>query len=111
MAESAEGIFGPSRPCAFTTNCLMPPKPSYSDRVFTTALVSYPGIVHIDGRKDFSPVIQKALELGGFKEDVTIPESTAAPRSPPDLGGKLSWLLRAPWPRQSDRTSCATFSW
>ena len=73
MAESAEGIFGPSRPCAFTTNCLMPPKPSYSDRVFTTALVSYPGIVHIDGRKDFSPVIQKALELGGFKEDVTIP--------------------------------------
>ena len=60
-------------PVLFTTNCLMPPKPSYSDRVFTTALVSYPGIVHIDGRKDFSPVIQKALELGGFKEDVTIP--------------------------------------
>ena len=54
-------------PVLFTTNCLMPPKPSYSDRVFTTALVSYPGIVHIDGRKDFSPVIQKALELGGFK--------------------------------------------
>ena len=60
-------------PVLFTTNCLMPPKPAYSDRVFTTALVSYPGIVHIDGRKDFSPVIQKALELGGFKEDVTIP--------------------------------------
>ena len=60
-------------PVLFTTNCLMPPKPSYSDRGFTTALVSYPGIVHIDGRKDFSPVIQKALELGGFKEDVTIP--------------------------------------
>ena len=60
-------------PVLFTTNCLMSPKPSYSDRVFTTALVSYPGIVHIDGRKDFSPVIQKALELGGFKEDVTIP--------------------------------------
>lgn len=60
-------------PVLFTTNCLMPPKSSYSDRVFTTALVSYPGMVHIDGRKDFSPVIQKALELGGFKEDMTIP--------------------------------------
>ena len=53
-------------PVLFTTNCLMPPKSSYSDRIFTTALVSYPGMVHIDGRKDFSPVIQRALELGGF---------------------------------------------
>lgn len=51
----------------------MPPKSSYSDRVFTTALVSYPGMVHIDGRKDFSPVIQKALELGGFREEMTLP--------------------------------------
>ena len=60
-------------PVLFTTNCLMPPKSSYSDRVFTTALVSYPGMVHIDGRKDFSPVIQKALELGGFREEMTLP--------------------------------------
>ena len=60
-------------PVLFTTNCLMPPKSSYSDRVFTTALVSYPGMVHIDGRKDFSPVIQRALELGGFREEVTLP--------------------------------------
>ena len=51
----------------------MPPKPSYSDRVFTTAVVSFPGMVHIDDHKDFSPVIGKALELGGYKEDVTIP--------------------------------------
>jgi len=56
----------------FTTNCLMPQKPSYSDRVFTTDVVGYPGLVHIpkvNGKKDFTPVINKALELGGFKED------------------------------------------
>ncbi|HHW23391.1 MAG TPA: hydroxylamine reductase [Clostridiaceae bacterium] len=57
----------------FTTNCLMPPKDTYSDRVFTTAVVGYPGLVHIDscedGTKDFTPVIEKALELGGYKED------------------------------------------
>lgn len=56
----------------FTTNCLMPPKPSYIDRVFTTEVVSYPGLVHIedvDGKKDFTPVIEKALELGGWPED------------------------------------------
>ncbi len=56
-------------PVLFTTNCLMPPKPSYADRVFTTAVVSYPEIEHIGEEKDFTPVIQKALELGGFKED------------------------------------------
>lgn len=56
----------------FTTNCLMPPRKSYSDRVFTTAVVEYPGLVHIgdnNGKKDFSPVINKALELGGWPED------------------------------------------
>lgn len=56
-------------PILFTTNCLMPPKASYSDRVFTTALVSYPEIQHIDDHKDFTPVIEKALELGGYSED------------------------------------------
>ena len=53
----------------FTTNCLMPPKDSYRDRVFTTALVGYPGLVHIGSDKNFAPVIEKALELGGYKED------------------------------------------
>jgi hydroxylamine reductase len=57
----------------FTTNCLMPPKDSYADRVFTTAVVGYPGLVHIpegeNGQKDFTPVINKALELGGWSED------------------------------------------
>ena len=56
-------------PILFTTNCLMPPKESYADRVFTTEVVSYPNIVHIGEEKDFSAVIQKALELGGYKED------------------------------------------
>ena len=56
-------------PVLFTTNCLMPPKPSYMDRVFTTGEVSYPGLVHIGNEKDFTPVIQKALELGGYSED------------------------------------------
>ena len=56
-------------PVLFTTNCLMPPKASYSDRVFTTEVVSYPEITHIDDNKDFSSVINKALELGGYKED------------------------------------------
>ena len=53
----------------FTTNCLMPPKKSYADRVFTTEVVAYPGMVHIDDEKDFTPVIEKALELGGYQED------------------------------------------
>ena len=53
----------------FTTNCLMPPKAGYVDRVFTTGLVSFPGVQHIGEEKDFSPVIAKALELGGWPED------------------------------------------
>ncbi|MDR0884744.1 MAG: hydroxylamine reductase [Clostridiales Family XIII bacterium] len=57
-------------PILFTTNCLMPPKESYRDRVYTTSVVYYPSIVHINGEKDFSAVIEKALELGGYEEDV-----------------------------------------
>ena len=56
-------------PVLFTTNCLMPPKASYADRVFTTEVVSYPGVLHIGEEKDFTPVIEKALELGGYPED------------------------------------------
>ena len=55
----------------FTTNCLMPVKESYADRVFTTEVVSYPEMVHIGEEKDFTPVIEKALELGGYAEDQT----------------------------------------
>lgn len=53
----------------FTTNCLMPVKESYADRVFTTAAVGFPGLIHIGKDKDFTPVIEKALELGGYTED------------------------------------------
>lgn len=53
----------------FTTNCLMPVKESYADRVFTTEVVSYPQLVHIGEDKDFTPVIEKALALGGYEED------------------------------------------
>ena len=56
-------------PILYTTNCLMPPKASYSDRVFTTEVVSYPEIIHVGEDKNFTPVIEKALELGGFVED------------------------------------------
>lgn len=60
-------------PILFTTNCLMVPRPSYSDRVFTTSVVGYPELVHIPEttghHKDFTPVIEKALKLGGYSED------------------------------------------
>jgi len=56
-------------PVLFTTNCLMPVKASYYDRIFTTEVVAYPEMVHIDENKDFTPVIEKALRLGGYPED------------------------------------------
>jgi len=55
-------------PVLFTTNCIMPVKDNYADRIFTTAVVAYPGMVHIDEEKDFTPVIEKAIELGGYPE-------------------------------------------
>ncbi|HEX2985605.1 MAG TPA: hydroxylamine reductase [Caproiciproducens sp.] len=60
----------------FTTNCLMRPKASYADRVFTTGVVAYPELIHIvenNGKKDFSAVIQKALALGGYEQDREFP--------------------------------------
>ena len=53
----------------FTTNCIMPVRESYKDRVFTTSVVQYPECEHIGDDKDFTPVIKKALELGGYSED------------------------------------------
>ncbi len=58
-------------PVLFTTNCLMPPKASYADRVFTTGAVAYPEMVHIENG-DFAPVIEKALELGGYAVDTQL---------------------------------------
>ncbi|MCM8769682.1 MAG: hydroxylamine reductase, partial [Candidatus Omnitrophica bacterium] len=54
-----------------TTNCLQKPRETYQDRIFTTGVVGWPGVVHIpekNGRKDFSQVIEKALSLKGFPE-------------------------------------------
>jgi hydroxylamine reductase len=52
-------------PILMTTNCLIPPKDSYKDRVFTTGNVAFPGVKHIadrkaGGEKDFSEVIKMA---------------------------------------------------
>ena len=56
-----------------TTNCLMIPRDSYKDRIFTTSVVGWDGVKHIgkneNGEKDFSEIINKALELGGYEED------------------------------------------
>ncbi len=55
-----------------TTNCIQKPADSYANRIFTTGLVAWPGVTHIErlnGKKDFSQVIKRAQELGGFKED------------------------------------------
>lgn len=55
-----------------TTNCLQKPRDSYKDRIFTTSIVGWPDISYIEevnGKKDFSLIINKALELGGFLED------------------------------------------
>lgn len=55
-------------PILFTTNCIMPVKKSYKDRVFTTSVVKYPECSYIGEEKDFTPIIEKAIELGGYKE-------------------------------------------
>jgi hydroxylamine reductase len=52
-----------------TTNCLVPPRLGYRDRLFTTGPAGWPGVPHIADRqdgapKDFSPLIARALELG-----------------------------------------------
>ncbi len=50
-------------PILLTTNCIVPPKDSYKDRLFTTNVVGMPGCPHIDGDcnyKDFSPIIESA---------------------------------------------------
>ncbi len=51
-----------------TTNCIQKPKETYQDNIFTTGLVGWPGVRHITD-KDFTPVIEKALEMPGFGED------------------------------------------
>jgi len=52
-----------------TTNCIQDPVESYKGNIYTTGLVGWPGVKHIEG-KDFTPVIEKALEMPGFTEDI-----------------------------------------
>jgi hydroxylamine reductase len=52
-----------------TTNCIQKPASAYEKNIFTTGLVSWPNIPHIDERKDFTPVIERALALPGFLEE------------------------------------------
>lgn len=51
-----------------TTNCLQEPRPAYAGNIFTTSVVGWPGIRHVE-RDDFGPVIKKALEMPGFASD------------------------------------------
>ncbi len=55
-------------PVLFTTNCIQKPKDEYKDRIFTTGLVGWPGVAHIEG-KDFTAVIDKALAMDGWQDD------------------------------------------
>jgi len=51
-----------------TTNCIQRPRAEYSGRIFTSGLVQYPGVRHIENH-DFTPVIEAALAAPGFAED------------------------------------------
>jgi hydroxylamine reductase len=57
-----------------TTNCIQKPRDKYKDRIFTSGLVSWPGVRHIGRTRDFTPVIEAALSAGGFAKDE--PEKT-----------------------------------
>lgn len=61
-----------------TTNCLMHPRDTYKDRIYSTNVVGWDGIKYIekkpDGEKDFSEIIKQSLELGGFTEEQEVKE-------------------------------------
>lgn len=56
-----------------TTNCLMRPRESYKDRIYSTNVVGWDGVKYIGknekGEKDFSEIIKQAIELGGYPEE------------------------------------------
>ncbi len=56
-----------------TTNCLMPPRPEYKDRLFTANVVQFPDVPHVH-RDDFSAVIEAAKTAEGFEWDTTVGE-------------------------------------
>ncbi|MFR5266340.1 hydroxylamine reductase [Clostridium sp.] len=59
-------------PILMTTNCLVPPKDSYKDRVYTTGAVGFTGLTHIEqdenGHKDFSAIIEHAKKCAAPTE-------------------------------------------
>ena len=59
-------------PILMTTNCIVPPKDSYKDRMYTTGAASYPGCTHIPGaigeEKDFSAIIEQAKKCPAPEE-------------------------------------------
>lgn len=67
--EEFESFHGP---IVMTTNCIVPPKDSYKDRIYTTGAVGYPGCKHIPGaegeEKDFSAVIEHAKKCAPPQE-------------------------------------------
>jgi len=83
--KQAEEFASFNGPILMTTNCIVPVKDSYKDRIFTTGATGWPGVKHIeadaDGKKDFSEIIElaktcpapKELEtgkiVGGFAHD------------------------------------------
>jgi len=77
-----------------TTNCVLIPKPSYADRMFTTSIARLPGVKHIDGY-DYSQVIEKARSLPKLpekpgKHKLVTGYSTGVVRS---LAGKIKQLV------------------
>ncbi len=59
-------------PILMTTNCIVPPKASYKDRMYTTGVTGFEGVKHIssskDGKKDFSEIIEHAKRCSSPKE-------------------------------------------
>lgn len=56
-----------------TSNCIQRPKRSYKKNIFTTGTVGWPGLVHLN-KNNLSPLMDRALELPGYTEDVDGPE-------------------------------------
>lgn len=52
-----------------TTNCLQKPRDTYKENIFTSGACGWPGVAHIDGY-NFQPLIDRALALPGFPEDI-----------------------------------------
>ena len=67
--EEFESFHGP---ILMTTNCIVPPKDSYKDRLYTTGATGYPGCKHISGEigeeKDFSAIIEQAKHCAAPEE-------------------------------------------